>query len=529
MIRIQLCLLLVVLLAVDRVHGDVLDALRQIGPEADLVVVVDRAFEPGSAEGLGGLISFVTKLADIKETSQRWDHLANTFGMTGDEAFSALAGQRFALVVFGLGDEEQTQWVVITDVTDETERRVRKHLQAMPRWKINGQYLFAIEDDRYRLASCRGGNSDGGATLVLGPADSMSLIKEVVPSICRKPKFPEAREVSEPSVIDKLIKALDSNQIVGRLRLKSDDEEGVEGADRYIAVGAQVEGARVNARLWSSPGLVLQKDRGRSIWPVASFSELESGSLLWVLGRLGPSTEFEPQIVPTVPKLAMSMLKLDQDSSLLVALAVDPVSEDAGLGVSVAVHSLDARATARGVDALMIPIKAMLEHHVDRSTSSMNSSEREREILPNYDGVLPGAVRTQSVSLSFAMSRDEGADHRAALAWRSQPGIDGSGWAVMRLSPAGKNIAQQVSLMSDALQGQLAQEAGGGLAGGQPLMAGRAKPSRLVDLMEKLGWVGEGELSAWRLIDVLSWNTTLNEDDSIESSITIDLNPGLIR
>jgi hypothetical protein len=155
------------------------EAVGELPAGVDTVLVVQeasriRSSPPGQAAmaalGAEGVLGAITP---------QWEMFARELGYGEQEAFDRLLGGR---VVFASGPVPgggggggagggARAWVVLTDVSPETDQRLKKRLEVAPRGVVRGHQILSIERGRFELTSHRrdGRAGERTVTLVIGP------------------------------------------------------------------------------------------------------------------------------------------------------------------------------------------------------------------------------------------------------------------------------------------------------------------------------------------------------------------------
>ncbi len=194
-------------------------AAAEVPADVDLVLVVDDAAKLRESSVGAAATRFMLDAAGLVPTRQAWATLAGQLGWTEAETFDRLLGRRVVLVAAGLADSSSSRWALLSDVSLETDQRLKERLEASQRAIDKGHQILSIEKGKYELTSHRhvartpgkspgttpaldtrgvGGGGGGGAherlvTIVLGPSGRSELFDQMVSVLARGAERPLAR------------------------------------------------------------------------------------------------------------------------------------------------------------------------------------------------------------------------------------------------------------------------------------------------------------------------------------------------
>ncbi len=427
-------------------RADPFDILASVDRAALMVHVEDGAGLRRTRCGvllleLGGGVS---RFDDLR---RRWQELSRQLGMDEEEAFDALLGTSCGLVRDSLGADGT--WVVLSEVSDETGRRVLSRLRGVPKRAVEGVPIVAIESGRVHAAIVGRGRS---VLLVLGERTDTALFQEVL----ARARESEQRQADRHGAV--------------HLRIR-----GRDGVDAEIRCDLTVtrEGARVEADL-SGAGvrrMLAGIPDGAGMLPsVAS----DDGALLG-FSAFVDMRQFERVLgVPAVVRVRDDRPGLGEfGPAVFVRMYDDGGPARVQLGVQVRHWLLSAD---KG-DALLVSLLARL------SRSRMPSGD--------FGGLAPGAVRISEIGRVEGLS-DEG----ASLAWTYRgPDARGRSWLLAELAETGEVDARRLRERFDEMLETLASSSGerGALAVGWV---------RLGDLLSRTG-SGEQDSSLGRAFGLI--------------------------
>lgn len=174
-------------------------AVAELPDSVDLVVVVERAADLRTSPLGGAAVQFLSESGILDELTKAWGALAKQLGWDEKETFDRLLGQRVVLLSRGAAGGEARRWAVLSDITVDTEERLKAKLQAAPRAIEQGHQILTVENGQYELTSHhRAGQAarkQGKAvqrltptdrvTVVLGPTGKSELFDEMIGVLSR--------------------------------------------------------------------------------------------------------------------------------------------------------------------------------------------------------------------------------------------------------------------------------------------------------------------------------------------------------
>ncbi|HVU63087.1 MAG TPA: hypothetical protein VHC70_03865 [Phycisphaerales bacterium] len=389
--------------------------------DVDLVVVLEHCNQlRGSpwGEAVGKLLAGAGQLDSL---TKAWDGLADQLGWDRDETFDRLLGQRIILVTRAVGEKHDRRWAIMSDVSADTERRLKERLLAAPRAIVEGHQILSLENGQYELASHHSVTFDARVakptlrqsvsdrvTLILGPTGRGELFDELLSSLARATTRPAAAPgVSTPGTLGSrpvFKQACEAGGLTGAevLILASlDTPDGkAPWSDFFLLAGQRIKpdpavaDAAPAGPAWHSRILVRQQARREKLLRTeptsdAAFRSLAAGSMLvmvqnvslpdvlgpwsWKLGSIG-------QMIP-MPDEAKKAMTPQQ---ALVCRATEP---DSRISCTFAMRTADTRETARTLDG---PIAAWISR-IEKQLGF------EAPPVCDYDGLAPGAVRISPV------------------------------------------------------------------------------------------------------------------------------------
>lgn len=154
--------------------------------QVDAAAAFDR---PGTALLAGGPTRAATDAAAgaglFRETRRAWGALAQTLGLSTDDAARTLLGGRVVIGWQGLAADgvvaaavrADARWVLIAEIDAPTARQVRARLNAVPRRIVGDRAVYSVDAGRMGMAVIEHGTA---ARLVLAPNEAAGLLDAVV-------------------------------------------------------------------------------------------------------------------------------------------------------------------------------------------------------------------------------------------------------------------------------------------------------------------------------------------------------------
>ncbi len=175
-------------------------AISDIPDDADLIIVIEHASELRTSP-IGDAVSrFLADSKVIDALTKAWAGLADQLGLSRDDAFNRLLGQRVILISKGAVQGNDRLWAILSDISVDTDEKLKDKLQAAPRAIDQGHQILTIENGQYQLTShLRAGTQANAAkvrkparpaptdrvTLILGPSAKPELFDEMLTIVSR--------------------------------------------------------------------------------------------------------------------------------------------------------------------------------------------------------------------------------------------------------------------------------------------------------------------------------------------------------
>lgn len=398
-------------------QGPITEAVTQAPAEIDLALVVDRAAQ-WRREPLGdALWALASGVFKTGESSRAWETLSRQLGMSEEQAFDALLGNRAMFVRQAGHDADPGTWAVLSVVDRATEDALRERLKPAPRKFERGLTVMTLEDGRFLLVVLR---MEGQSLLLLGPAASPAMFDRMAPALGR----PGAGGLARLPIIDDL-RAVDRKGDPGTPRALL-LARLVPGEEEWVGFLASARGRELHTdvavrsrRLVEGPGV--------EPWSREAFDELQRGAYLACMEWTAPTAERWTALAALTSDLPFLARPFERPDllGLRVGIFVRP-ADDALASVALAMETSDAQALAAAGDRL---IAGVLESVWPRQPEDVRAAL-------DLGGAFPRAVREVDLSQRLGVLLPAIFDRGPTLAWVYGPGEsvrDGGGWWVVGL------------------------------------------------------------------------------------------------
>ncbi|MBY0312278.1 MAG: hypothetical protein K2W85_09430 [Phycisphaerales bacterium] len=416
-----------------------IDAVACLPDDLDMIVVVDRAADLRKSPVGTGALKFLDEAGTLTEVTKAWTALAAQLGWSEAEAFDRLLGTRVILASRTAGEADR-RWAMLSDVSADTDRRLRERLKVSPRGISQGHQILSVENGEFELVTHRllqakpatqrtAATADNDRfTLVFGPTGRGELLDELLGTLTTggsgsPMRQQDAFELAKgQGVADVLVMTSTAPRGAARdlwrdfviMTASSTNEPGAAGA---------------GGSSWRAGVLVrdrAQQDQLRAMAATdsGSFEALRGGSLLAVIQNapLPPSLGFGLSGASV-----LSALPIPPDARALLtsrqAVAVRSIGRDDRMSVSVAVQSTNSGGLARAMDAA-------ISRGVDVFEQRM-SQDSQKTRLPatavDYAGIAPEAVRVLPLPATGASPMSMLTSRPLVLSWvyATRPGMNG--------------------------------------------------------------------------------------------------------
>lgn len=166
------------------------EVVSRLPAEVEFVLALDDAATLRQQIGGDPVVGWIRDTPHLTRVADAWAALASGIGMADTEAFDLLLGRRVILAASGLRSGDTPRWAVLSELDEETARRLRRDLGAKPRRVLAGQHVFELEGGAFLLATSPGALRCGAAdlppvksphVLLLAPTDDKAFFASLLP------------------------------------------------------------------------------------------------------------------------------------------------------------------------------------------------------------------------------------------------------------------------------------------------------------------------------------------------------------
>lgn len=417
--------------------GGAIDAVAGLPDDLDMIIVVDRAADlRASSVGAAGL-KFLDEAGTLSDVTKAWAALAAQLGWTETDTFDRLLGTRVVLASRASGEADR-RWALLSDVSAETDRRLRERLKISPRGISQGHQILSVENGEFELVTHRlsqgktksqkqGAQADNDRfTLLFGPTGRGELLDELLSTLAKGGAASPMRQRD----------AFEIAKSQGRadvLMMTSIAARGVQqepwGDFVVLSASRQGELGTLPADAWRAGVLVRDRAQQAQLRAMAAtdsapFNALREGSLLAVIQNapLPPSMGFGLSGASI-----LSAFPIPQDAKAMItprqAVAVRVVGRDERMSASVAMHSNSPARAARLLDSAVARGVEVFEQRMTQSgpTPAITTAATD------YAGIAPEAVRVVPLPASGASPMNLLTSRPLVLSWvyATRPGVNG--------------------------------------------------------------------------------------------------------
>lgn len=419
----------------------VIDAIAGLPDDLDLIVVVDKAAElRQSVVGLQAL-KFVSESGSLVDVQRAWTALATQLGWSESDAFDRLLGTRVVLASRAVGDSDR-RWAILSDVSAETERRLRDRLNVAPRGLSKGHQILSVENGEFELTTHRqtrgkpGGNQRQAApadndtyTIVFGPAGRGELFDDLIGTLSNGEA---AAPMRQRDAFARMADMGPADVLVMTSTSVSNRNSG-EGAwqDFVILTGSRETVADApSGTAWRAGVLVRDRSQQAALqaMPVTSasaFDALAGGALAAVVQNapLPKAIGFGFSGVSV-----LSALPVPEDAKPLLtqrqAVALRLIGCDERMSCSVALHTNAPGRLAGVMDAALARGMRTFEQRMNVQPKEASTPQVEP---PDYGGISPEAVRVAPLPATGVPPMNVLTARPLVLSWvyATRPGVNG--------------------------------------------------------------------------------------------------------
>ena len=492
---------------------DPITSIAQLPASIDVVVVIEEAAALRASGAGGAIIGALVDTGLLAKTARSWEELASSLEWTPGEAFDELFGRRVVLAFDETHRPSGPRWVVVADVDEPTQARIRKKLKLAPRTVANSVRVLAGERGRFRLAVIPGQPGSGISSLLIAPIDHQDFFYQTLKALT-DPDSDMAR-LGDVTGYHQLQK-LERRPLSVLIQPAGDAEE----PDTFFALSAKYVGADWIANWSGSLSLLgISSDVAHDLrpWPWRAFDRISEDAFLAVMGvtgrvqsdKLGSLGRFATGLLSVGSAAStfwdagpVQMFAIHRTSTPSAAGAdMDPVSQ---IGLIIAAQS------AHPGDA------AAIDEALAKFIASVSEPASQSQL--NLKGTFPNAVRSVKIDpgagTAFAWLHAEG--EGLTISWsQTQTSHETShdAWWIVQIS--GSQNAQAPRSRLNSVADEFARVEGYPLSA-KRISMGVIKPRELVDWLTDLGMDATGELAMFRDIEKLRWDAWINDENLIE-------------
>jgi len=530
--------------------GAALEAAGRIPADAELALVIENGTDlrrTALAAAAAGLFDAGGPLSDSRTA---WRALAAELGWAEEEAFDRLLGRRMVLIAKGIEDPNTATWVLMSQVSLETDRRLKEKLKAAPRGIAQGQQILAIEGGRYELTSHRQGGKgkqaadDGGVvTVLLAPAGRTRLLDGMLEQLVGAKAPPrllreeavhaEASKMGKPEIL-----------LLARLggRPGEPAAEAAAWPDFMVLSASRGGGAQeaAGAGHWTVHVALRERARQRHLLAAgissdSVFRELSPSSLLTVVQMAPLATIFgrtlpfdDPLTNLPWPARAAELFSGKQIIRVTSTLGDGPEPRP-GLACTLAMETTDGAALAKVLD----PSIGTFFAEVERAAGQRDDMTPP---FPEFAGFAPQASRILGVEIGRAGSVVGVTGSGLTVAWAFPSTGEGTdAWWALAMSGSGEGMpraASAVREVASAVKRGGQEEAGGKAKAGQQnrwiwLMS--ARPRELDEILAPEVPDFGGIRTLMRRVSEAGCRLSITDHGDIQGEVTLRLIEGAGR
>jgi len=443
-------------------EAGVLEAAGRVPADAELALVIENASElrkTALAAAAGGLFDAGGPLS---ESRTAWRALSAELGWTEEETFDRLLGRRVVLIAKGIDDPDTATWVLMSQVSLETDRRLKEKLKAAPRGIAQGQQMLAIEGGRYELTSHRQGGKgrqaagdDRSVTVLLAPAGRARLLDGMLEQLVGGKALPrllrdeevhaEASKLGKPEIL-----------LLARLggRLGEPAAGAAAWPDFMVLSASRGVGGAGGAAQWTVHVALRERARQKQLLAAgissdSVFRELSPSSLLTVVQMAPLATIFgrtlpfdDPLTNLPWPARAADLFTGRQIIRVTSALGDGPAPKP-GLACTLAMETTDGARLATVLD----PSIGTFFAEVERAAGQRDDMTPR---FPEFAGFAPQAPRILGVEIGRAGSVVGVTGSGLTVAWAFPSTGEGTdAWWALAMSGSGEGMPRAAAAVRD--------------------------------------------------------------------------------
>ncbi len=460
--------------------GWMFDAARLVPDDVDVFIVLEDAKALRRGEMGPAASALIERVFAGGETEAAWTALADRLGWDRDEAFDRLLGHRVAFVA-RLGDDGAT-WALLSEVSLDTEKRLRERLDVAPRAIVAGHTVLSVERGAYELTAERRAKH---ATLIFAPTARNALFDELIPQLEKGAK----RALHDADAFRRL-REIGAGQAL--LYMRPPDKDG------WTGLVARRMGMTIHADL--AGGAPAEAACDVRPWRVEGMRAAAKDAIFWCVERAASETITAPRMTTLFSGLPIARLheRATETVGEFMTVWVAPTKGGGLPSVAAGLELLNLECAPATADGLMADLLDSVG-------------------MPgmNFTGVPPEAVRR--VDLAHApMIHDSGLWKTGPeLRWTFADASDDAparSWWVMGLEAPGFEMALDA----------LSREADDGEARSW-LSVGAARPALALKTLQAAGLKPEGPALAASLVRELAWGVEVVDGQRLRGILRAEL------
>lgn len=501
---------------------DPIVGIAQLPASIDAVLVVEDATSLRTSQTGRAVIDAFIETGQLTKTTMSWAELAKSLGWTPEKAFDELLGRRVVIAFDELTDDWGARWVVMADVDESTQTRLRKKLKLTPRVIANDARVLAGERGRFRLAVLPKQGGSSISTLLIAPIDHKSFFFETLSALM---------EVDDDLARLGDTKGYHQLQELERrpIRLLVQPSSKEDSTAKFFAMTAKRAGPDWIAH-WSGSfellGIAPDAIEDLHAWPWRAFERVSENALIAVMGVAG---RVEGDMLGSVGRFASGLINLGTSASLFPESG--PVQMFA-IHRHVHAEETDADVGEKSTMALTIASQRAPSgktSNIDKALAEFASGLAETSTRSQFDldGAFPGAIRSVEVDLGdradFAWLRSD--NESLNVSWSHAIGDEEAErdfWWVMRLEGT-QRANPDAQCLSD-IAGSLAKTNRSQRAA-KRISTGVMQPANLVDWLTELGMESPEGLAIFRHVEALRWDAWITDSELIEGQARMTVRP----
>lgn len=270
--------------------GHLVPGVEALPGSLDLVISVQDLTTMRARAGGQALLAFLGEVGEWERSTSALTDLGLALDLPADRAIDELVGRACVLGVRGAWGSGtpgvRAQTMLITGVSEQTERRVRERLKPAPRGLESGLPILALEGGGVELATAPGADHQG--RLLISPRGSTALFDEML-GVLASGSAPKGERLMDRAWWGQAA-GLSGQPLVVMIRDAAAAKLGGASApdpERYFVLGGRVGDGGFAGRFVASDSMLLaSKAQAEPGLPGAVLASLEKDAILLMAGSL---------------------------------------------------------------------------------------------------------------------------------------------------------------------------------------------------------------------------------------------------